>query len=146
MKFNWGTGIALVYGLFALTMIAFVIRSRSHDPGLVSKNYYDLDLNYQAHLDKKHNAAGLEIGLKAQYDRDRQVFRLQFPAEAGKPTGKIKCYRSATVHDDMLLDIQTNAEGIMEIPANRMATGLWRLEVDWQGNGTPYFHEAIVTR
>ena len=145
MKLNWGTGIALVYGLFALTMIAVVIRSRSHDPGLVSKDYYNLDLNYQAHLDKKHNAAALEVGLQAQFDLAKQVIRLQFPAAAGQPSGKIKCFRSSTVRDDMFLDIKTDANGVMEIPAARLATGLWNIEADWQGNSVPFFHEAMVT-
>jgi len=145
MKFNWGTGIALVYGLFAVTMVAFVLRSRAHDPGLVSKDYYNLDLNYQAHLDKRHNAAALEVGLKTQYDADKQVIRLQFPSKAGVPAGKIKCFRSSTVRDDMFLDIKTDPTGIMEIPAERLATGLWNIEVDWQGNNVPYFHETVVT-
>lgn len=145
MKFNWGTGIALVYGLFALTMIAVVIRSRSHDPGLVSKDYYNLDLNYQAHLDKKHNAAALEAGLLANFDRTKQVIRLQFPAVAGIPSGKIKCFRSSTVRDDLFLDIKTDPNGIMEIPTERLAAGLWNIEVDWKGNNVPYFHATVVT-
>ena len=52
MKFNWGTGIALAYGLFALGMVGAVFASRKHDPGLMQKNYYELDLNYQARMDK----------------------------------------------------------------------------------------------
>lgn len=135
----------MVYGLFAVTMVAFVLRSRTYDPGLVSKDYYDLDLNYQAHLDKKHNAAALEVDMKTQYDKAKQVIRLQFPLAAGAPTGKVKCFRSSTVRDDMFLDIKTDAAGIMEIPAERLATGLWNIEVDWQGNNVLYFHETVVT-
>ncbi len=145
MKFNWGTGIAVVYGLFAFTMVAFVLRSRAYDPGLVSKDYYKLDLNYQAHLDKKHNSAALEVGLKTQYDQTKQVIRLQFPPAAGTPSGKVKCFRSSTVRDDLFLDIKTNAEGIMEIPAEHLARGLWNIEVDWQGNNVPFYHEAKLT-
>ena len=145
MKFNWGTGIALVYGLFAVTMVAFVLRSRSHDPGLVSKDYYSLDLNYQDHIDKKHNTARLEVGVTTEYDAVRQVIRLRFPKAAGTPTGKVKCYRSSTVHDDMFLDIKTGAEGFMEIPAGQLVPGRWHLEVDWQAQNTPYYSEAVVT-
>ena len=84
MKFNWGTGIILVYAIFATVMVSAVIRSRKYDPGLMQKDYYNLDLNYQAHLDKKHNAAALEVGLQAQFDLAKQVIRLQFPAAAGQ--------------------------------------------------------------
>jgi nitrogen fixation protein FixH len=144
MKFNWGTGIALVYGLFAVTMIAVVLRSRSHDPGLVSKDYYNLDLNYQDHMDKKHNTARLDVGVQAEYDAVKQVIRLRFPEVAGAPTGKVKCFRSSTVRDDLFLDIKTGAEGFMEIPADRLVPGRWHIEVDWQAQSTPYFNEAVV--
>ena len=59
MKFNFGTGIALVYGIFAVGMVTMVIISRGEDPGLVQKDYYNLDLNYQAHLTGKQNTAAL---------------------------------------------------------------------------------------
>jgi nitrogen fixation protein FixH len=145
MKFNWGTGIALVYGLFALTMIAFVIQSRSYDPGLVDENYYTLDLNYQEHLDKKQNAANLETGLSVQFDAAKQCIRLKFPQAVGSPEGSVKCYRSSTVKDDRTLKIQANSEGIMEIPAQEYATGLWNLDIDWQAQGTKYFNSTLIT-
>lgn len=145
MKFNWGTGIALVYGVFALTMVAVVLRSRYYDPGLVRQDYYNLDLNYQEHMEKKQNAANLEVGLKVEYIADKQVIRLTFPSLSGKPMGSIKCFRPATVHDDFNLQIQAGSDGQMEIPTGQLATGLWHLEVDWQANGTKYFNEALVT-
>lgn len=145
MKFNWGTGIAFVYGAFALIMVGVVIRSRQYDPGLVSKDYYNLDLNYQEHFDKKQNAANLPQALEVRYDAVNNVIRLQFPANTGTPGGGIKCYRSATVNDDFNVVIQTNPDGSMEIPATHLTNGLWHLEIDWQANGTKYFNEAIVT-
>jgi nitrogen fixation protein FixH len=145
MKFNWGTGIALVYGAFALIMVGVVVLSQQHDPGLISKDYYNLDLNYQEHFDKKQNTVNLPDVLEVRYDAVRKVIRLQFPAKVGTPAGAVKCYRSATAQDDFNLDVQTNPEGVMEIPADQLTKGLWHLEIDWQANGTKYFNEALVT-
>ena len=145
MKFNWGTGIALVYGLFALTMIAFVIRSRSYDPGLVANDYYQLDLNYQEHYDKKQNAAHLKTPVNVRFDAAKQVIRLQFPENLGTPAGSIKCFRPSTVKDDLLLKINAASGNQMEIPAGEMAPGIWNLEVDWQAGGAKYFNTAVVT-
>lgn len=144
MKMNWGTGIALVYGLFALTMIAVVFQSRAYDPGLVQKDYYSLDLNYQEHFDKKQNAVNLAKGPEARFIAERQVIQLQFPAELGQPKGSIKCYRSATVKDDFYLDIRVAQGQQMEIPARDMAGGLWRLDIDWEAGGAKYFNELVV--
>lgn len=145
MKFNWGTSIAIVYGLFALTMVTVVFLSRQHDPGLVSNDYYNLDLNYQEHLTKKQNAANLATGINVGYDAVRQVIHLQFPSLKSAPAGSVKCFRSATVKDDVLLEIHTDANGNMEIPAQQLANGLWHIEVDWQAEGTKYFNEATLT-
>jgi len=145
MRLNWGTGIALVYGIFALTMVAVVIQSRSHNPVLVDENYYSLDLNYQQHLEKKQNAAKLSEKLQVRFDAAQQLIRLQFPAALGRPAGSVKCFRSSTVKDDMLLEIQVNPDGLMEIPTGRLATGLWYLEIDWQAQGTGYFNSTRIT-
>ncbi len=147
MKLHWGTAIALFYSAFVLTMLLFVFRSCAHDPGLVSKNYYELDLNYQAHLEKKQNAAALRTPVVGRYDAPKAAFVLLFPAQAGKPTGKVKCFRAATTRDDRWLEIQTNEDGVMEIPAADFAPGRWHIEADWRGNdGKPYFHELVVVR
>ncbi len=147
MKFHWGTGIALFYSAFVLTILVVVFRSRAHDPVLVSKDYYALDLNYQAHLEKKQNAAALKTPVVARYDSERSAFLLLFPAPAGKPSGKVKCFRASTTRDDRWFDIQTNEQGIMEIPAAQLSPGRWHLEADWAGeDGTPYFHEWVVVR
>ena len=145
MKFNWGTGIALVYGAFALVMVTVVIISRQHDPGLVSKDYYNLDLNYQDRMDKKQNAVNLAEALQVQFDAKRKVIRLKFPAQIGAPAGSIKCYRPASIQDDFNLDVKTNPDGLMEIPAEQLTNGLWHIEVDWQANGIKYFNESKIT-
>lgn len=56
---NWGTGIVIFFVFFALSMISLVVATTRHPPQLVQKDYYALDLNYQAHLEKKQNMATL---------------------------------------------------------------------------------------
>lgn len=145
MKFNWGTGIALAYGAFAAIMIMVVVVSRQHDPGLVRKDYYNLDLNYQEHMEKKQNAANMATQLQVQYDAIKKVILLKFPASAGTPAGSIKCFRPASMQDDFLLDVKTNPDGLMEIPAEKLTNGLWQIEVDWQAGGVKYFNESKIT-
>ncbi len=145
MKLNWGTGITIVYSLFALSMVAAVVQSRKHDPGLVQKDYYNLDLNYQDHLEKKQNTARLPEAVKVQYQATEQSIYVQFPANAGVPSGSVKCYRAATVKDDVTRPINVRADGQMVIPAAGMTKGLWHLDIDWQANGVKYFQELTLT-
>lgn len=142
MKFNWGTGIALFYSAFALMMVgAAVIASRNHDPGLVQKNYYDLDLNYQAHLEKKQNAAALAALPQVRFNAQASSIALQFPAEM-KASGRAKFYRSATTKDDFSVKIE-NANAL-EIPAAKLASGRWHLELDWEAGDKKYFWETTI--
>lgn len=142
MKFNWGTGIALAYGIFALSMVGVVFASRKHDPGLVQKNYYDLDLNYQARMDKKQNASALAELPQARFHVPGKTISVQFPAGMNVSGGTAKLYRAATTSDDFSVKFEhTNA---IEIPAENLASGRWHLELDWEADGKKYFWETVV--
>lgn len=142
MKFNWGTGIALAYGLFALVMVSAVFASRKHDPGLVQKNYYDLDLNYQERMDKKQNTSALPQLPGARFDVSGKNITINFPGTMQVAGGTAKLYRSATTKDDFTVDLGTASA--YAIPAEHLASGRWHLELDWQANGKPYFWETVV--
>lgn len=143
MKFNWGTGIFLVYGLFAVSMVALVVASTKHDPGLVSKNYYDLDLDYQAHYNKKQNAAKLLKQPFASFDAVGGQILVQFQENMAVGKGRAKFYRSVSVKDDFSVELQTGPEGKMIFPAPKvLAPGRWHVEFDWEAEGVPYFSES----
>lgn len=145
--FNWGTGIALVYAAFVVFMIGAVMVSRRHDPGLVEKDYYELDLHYQAHLEKKQNAAALEAAPVAEYDAATQRLVLKFPAANAPALGAVKLYRGATGAHDRLLRIESaSADGSVELPAKDLLVGRWRMDLDWQdATGAAYFYEGSFT-
>ncbi|MGI9160198.1 MAG: FixH family protein [Saprospiraceae bacterium] len=145
MKFNWGTGIAIVYSLFVFGMLGAVFASRSHDPGLVQKDYYSLDINYQDRLDRKQNAALLGDRLRIGYEAAQGVIAIQFSPELGAPTGQVKLFRSATLTDDRTLKLAPDARGRMEIPASSLQQGVWNLEMEWEAGGKKYFNDVQLT-
>lgn len=145
MKLNWGTGIALVYGTFVLVMVGAVIASRQHDPGLVEKNYYDLDLNYQEHMEKKQNAANLNTAPFARFDADQHRVVVQFPDGMSVSGGSIKFFRSATVQDDFRVRLEPGTQGAIEVPADKLPNGRWHLELDWEAGGKKFFYATTVT-
>ena len=144
MKFNWGTGIALAYGTFALSMVGAVIASRQHDPGLVNKDYYELDLHYQEHMEKKQNAVNLSVAPEARYDQQKKAVVVRFPQDMPVSGGSIKFFRSAFVGDDLFIAIPPNGSGVVEIPAADLHQGRWHLELDWEANTKKYFFSTTV--
>jgi nitrogen fixation protein FixH len=140
---NWGTGIALFFAFFATSMILAVVASTRHKPQLVQQDYYALDLNYQAHMDKKQNAAALARAPQVRFDVAKQTIRVTLPDGMVAETGSVKCYRPATTRDDLTVAMQEQAS--VDVPAASLASGRWHVELDWQtADGRTYFYETSL--
>ena len=142
MKFNWGTGIALVYGAFVIGMVTMVFISRGEDPGLVAKDYYALDLNYQEHLNGKHNAAAMEVKPTAIVVDSSQTLQLQLPEGMTAREGKVKIFRSATVNEDIMVDMK--GLNFISVPTEKMTAGRWHVEMTWKVGDKNYYYETAV--
>jgi nitrogen fixation protein FixH len=140
MKMNWGTGIALVYISFAVSMAGVVFASRKHDPGLVQKDYYELDLNYQDRLQRKQNTAALAEKPVVKYDADHHTVTVSFPETMEKAVGKAKFFRSATTSDDFTVSFSNGNPLVKD--ASGLASGRWHVEMEWEAGENPYFWES----
>ncbi|MBL7804501.1 MAG: FixH family protein [Saprospiraceae bacterium] len=145
MKLNWGTGIALVYAAFALSMLGVVFASRRHNVRLVQKDYYALDLNYQERLERKQNAASLPQDLGVVFNRDEKSVLFQFPSDLGQPSGKIKFAQAAEGTDDFTIDVSAESNGQMKVPTDQLPQGRWHVEVIWDAGGRKFYKETVVT-
>ncbi|GJM32874.1 MAG: cytochrome Cbb3 oxidase maturation protein CcoH [Saprospiraceae bacterium] len=145
MKFNWGTGIFLFYSIFAASLFYQVYKSTLYDNSLVVDNYYEKDLAYQSMFEKKENSMRLEDGLKISYHPDIQTVSLNFPKNQHGVMGKVLFYRANDKSQDITLDIQTNTINEMILPVEALTYGQWKIEVDWQSGGKPYFDEKVIT-
>lgn len=139
---NWGRGIAFVYLLFAGGMVFMVVRSTKHKPDMVRKDYYQLDLDYQDHLEKKQRAAALETPLKIAVNRPTGSIDFQFPKS--NATGNLKLYRFNSESDAFEKPISVSEGALMQIPIAEMAKGRWKIEADWQAEGLTYYQEYEV--
>ena len=144
MKLNWGKGIALVYTLFALSMLGLAYQSTQHDVGLVKKDYYDDDINYQTHYAKMQNARGLTTDLKIALDSTGNDIMLNFPTDLSKPSGKVLLFRPSQTGVDETLDIETDAQSNMILPTKSLQSGLWKIKVDWTAAGKDYYKEQPI--
>lgn len=144
MKFTWGTGIAIVYTLFVIVMIGMVIYSKTFDHSLVVDNYYEEDLAYQSHIDKVKNARTLEQDLIIQEDKEQQIVLFKFPREFRQISGSIWFYRASDKSKDFKINIEVDSDGQVIVPFKNLATGLWKVKVDWGGDGKPFYKEVTI--
>jgi len=144
MKFNWGTGITIFFILFAASMTFAVIATTRYPPQMVQKDYYALDLNYQARLVQKQNTAALTTLPKVQYDGTAKTIRVALPEGMTASTGTAKCYRSMTTKDDFTTKFEQTSE--FAIPAATLTAGRWHLELEWEAaDGKKYFWDTAIT-
>jgi nitrogen fixation protein FixH len=144
MKFTWGTGIAIFYILFATTMVAMVLYSKTLDNSLVVEDYYDKDLQYQSHIDKLKNSQALSKDLELIHDSKNRTMKIQFPQDFKAIEGTILFYRSEDKSKDQVVKITVDSDYAMTIPISNFMPGKWTLKIDWTGDGKPFYKEQVV--
>jgi nitrogen fixation protein FixH len=145
MKFNWGHGIALFYIVFATVLVIFVVKSTFHDHSLVVDNYYEEDLNYQKHYEKLANSKALLNDVTIKHDSKSDKVTLQFPKKEGSVAGTIHFYRPSDKGKDFTVEIKLDQNFEQSLPVSELSPGLWKLKVDWEAGGKPfYLEESLV--
>jgi nitrogen fixation protein FixH len=142
---NWGHGIAIVYGLFVAGMLVLVVASTRHDPGLITKDYYNLDIHYQAHFDKKQNTAALSTAPQVRFDAAARSVHVVFPDNLPVSKGTVQFRQTSSSRNDFRVDIPAvKPNEVLQIPVTDIPGGRWLLDLDWESNGRAYFYATAV--
>lgn len=145
MKFNWGTGIALFYIIFATSLVAVVIKSTQYDHSLVVDDYYQQDLDYQQHYDKLENSQALPVDVHIQLTAgETKEIQLSFPANLQDIGGQLHFMRPSNKSKDFSLEIELDEGNEISLPAENLLPGLWKVQVDWQVGEKSYFKEQVL--
>jgi nitrogen fixation protein FixH len=145
MKFNWATGLTIFFILFVGTLVFVLYQSRQVHDSLVVKNYYDEDINYQQHYDKKQNTADLDIKVKIQYSKDNKEVALTFPTDSVSAiSGTIMLYNPYTEFSDVKYDFNLGKEAVYILPVDKIKSGRWKLKMDWKRGNKAYYQEEEI--
>jgi hypothetical protein len=143
MKLNWGTGIAIFYGVFVFFLAFQLVRSTQYDRSLVVDDYYAKDLLYQEHFDRLVNAR--DLGQAVRFKQDAGQLEIAFPASHDSPVGQVWFYKPDAVQLDHILEIRTNENRSMLTDISSLHKGLWKVKVTWSEGGVDYFDEGKIT-
>jgi nitrogen fixation protein FixH len=145
MKFNWATGLTIFFILFVGTLVFVLYQSSQVHDSLVVKNYYDEDINYQQHYDKKQNTADLNIKVKVQYSKDNKEVTLTFPTDSVSTiSGTIILYNPYTEFSDVKYDFNLGKEAVYILPVDKIKSGRWKLKMDWKRGNKAYYQEEEI--
>jgi len=144
MKINWGTGIAIFFSIFVLSLVYQVYRSTQYDHSLVSEHYYADDIKYQQHYDKLVNAQRLETDLMIQQVEHPSQLELRFPKEFDEIGGEVHFFCPSNKWLDFRLAIDAGEGNVQRIPTEDLRPGLWRIKVDWKASGKKFYKETTI--
>ena len=145
MKFNWGTGLVIFFILFVGTLVFVMYQSSNVHDSLVVKDYYEEDINYQQHYDKKQNTADLSIKVKAEYIKENKEVVLTFPMDPiSGISGKILLYNPYSEFSDVKYDFDLGKETTYKIPVDKVKPGRWKIKIDWKQGTKEYYQEEEI--
>lgn len=146
MKFNWGTGLVIFFIIFISSLVFILYKSTQYDNALVIDNYYDEDIHYQSHYDKKQNTALLPQKVTVTYDPGSKTALITFPTDTlNPPKGNIWLYNPVHKSQDKNIPFVANKNMTVQVPLEYASTGRWKLKIDWtQGEKEYYTEEEIL--
>jgi hypothetical protein len=145
-QWNWGTGVALVYGAFALATVAFVIYAIANPAALVTDEYYLEAMRHDRRIEAAANARAAGVTVKLEREAGRRVAVLQLaPESLVTGVGTVTWYRPSDAALDRSVPLALDGAGTQRIDITGLSSGLWRMKVEWQVAGRPfYFEQAIM--
>ena len=138
LEIHWGVAVAVFYTAFALSTVGFVAFAMTRDVELVSADYYGQALDHDRHMQAVANgdALGPVVALTAG------EVRLRVPATMVQTMrGTATLYRASDAHADRTMALMPAADGTVVIPTAGLASGRWRLQVQWSSEGRDYYLE-----
>jgi hypothetical protein len=142
MKLNWGTGIAIFYGIFVVIMVIAVVKSSQLGVDLVQEKYYDADIAYESFRVKRSNALSLEHPPQIQVFHKKGFIELDFES-SNSVTGTVKLYCPSDKYSDKTYKLDLN-NGHMQVPIQGLKSGRWKIILDWEAESTPYYMENDI--
>lgn len=138
MKMHFGHKIFLTFTAFAVLMGVLVYKSFQTDFELVSKNYYQEELEYQKVIDANQNREALQSPVRIEINGDQ--LQVVLPAEMNNKalSGAIFFYCPSNSKQDQSFPIQASTT---DIPLKALAKGGYVVKTSWTAEGKSFHQE-----
>lgn len=143
-KFNWGTGIALLYLSFVAGILTLVTLSMNQRVDLVAEDYYAQELAFQKKIEKTGRAKALADPLR--WEVTDASLQIQYPAElAGEElSGQIHFYCPADNKKDIQFAVSPGPGNQQSISLESVQPGRYLIQFDWKSGPTAFWNEGAV--
>ena len=140
LHWNWGTKVALVYGLFATGTMGMVAIAVSQRVDLVSPDYYEQALATDTRMAARDNAQRL-TGFSIEESTGTLTVTWPHVPDAG---GAITLYRASDARADRVTPVTPTTDRRQEVSLEGLTPGAWRLQVSWRYEDRPFYVERML--
>ncbi len=144
MRIHWGGGIAGVFVLFVIAVLAMVYMAMKKDVDLVSDQYYIREIHYQDQINAIRRTQALDV--QPVIAATAGDIAVRFPSRffGTHVTGQVVLYRPSDSHKDLMFPLVLDSALSQHIPTQRLLPGFWKVQVSWQHEGAEYYSELPV--
>ena len=141
----WPVAIIAYFIVFTAGIVAYIIFSLGQRMDLVRHDYYDEEIRYQEQINRLGRTGTFATELAATYDSTQAAIAVTIPgSHAQAARGTIRLYRPADARLDRELPLTVDAQGRQRVDARNLASGLWKVRVQWNVAGEEYFFDRTL--
>jgi nitrogen fixation protein FixH len=146
LRWNWGTGIALVYAVFAAATMGFVAFAMGQKVELVSEDYYQVGLEHDGRMAAAAGGASLGDAIRIEIlAAERAATIVWTEARPRRGDGTVTFYRPSDATVDRVVPVDPDPTGRQWISLAGAPSGRWIARVSWRAGDREYFVERAVT-
>lgn len=142
----WPKGLVLIIILFMLSVVAFVVFAFSHDVVLVSKNYYQDEINYDAHYARLENSKKYKDDISLRYLASRDEIQILYTDSIGLKSLKLHFYNPISSKLDKIYESSYDTSGEKYISTSELSKGKWTLKMISSLNDIELYHEITFVK
>jgi hypothetical protein len=141
MMMNWGKWIIVSFVLFAAFIGTLVTVCMRTDVSLVSKDYYNEELEFQKQIVRLENTSALES--KPVIVAGKGTIEITFDF-SGLETGELILFRPSDAALDKKFQLSTTGDQLQQFTTDQLDPGMYRARMQWTKQGKEFYYEQVI--
>lgn len=134
----------MLYTGFVLLIATMVSLSISQKVDLVSKDYYEQELQFQNKINLMDRTRLLSEQLSWQVQNDELVLDFPDQFKGQQTSGKVFFFRPSDAVLDKNFELQTDTLNTKSKSIKKLKSGLYKIQINWEVENIQYYNEGFI--
>ena len=134
----------MLYTGFVLLIATMVSMSISQKVDLVSKDYYEQELQFQNKINLMDRTKLLSEQLSWQVQNDELVLDFPDQFKGQQTSGKVFFFRPSDAVLDKNFELQTDTLNTKSMSIKKLKSGLYKIQINWEVENIQYYNEGFI--